>query len=118
MKKLPCSTNRYGIMPWLGTRALNTLRLSLEAKGIEIVDSDPDWVMLVAAVDDNAMLYDTLREIKTGIIEVEDLPLPGEIPLIGKYGECVPQALVRKQYIDRYIDIDEMQRELGVGSII
>ena len=94
--------------------ALNTLRLSLEAKGIEIVDSDPEWVMLVAEVEDNAMLYDALREIKTGAIEVEDLPLQSKIPWIGKYGECVPQALVRKQYIDRFIDIEEMQRELVV----
>ena len=104
-------------MPWLGTRSLNTLRLSLEAKGIEIVDSDPDWVVLVTAIDDAASLNKALNEIKTGVIEVEDLPMPDEIPWIGKYGECVPQALVRKQCIDRYIDIDEMQRELGVDTI-
>ena len=46
----------------------------------------------------------------------DDLPLPEDIPLIGKYSNCVHPALAKKQFIDDFIDIDEMQKELFVAA--
>ena len=108
------SPNRYGIVPWLGSRALNALRYALSAKGIEVVDTDTDWIMLAAVVDSGAVLENVLREIKTSRIDVEDLQLPEKLPVIGKYGGFIHPVLVKKQFIDKCIDVAEMRRELAI----
>jgi ATP-dependent Lhr-like helicase len=105
---------RYGVFPWLGTRALNALKYSFQALGIEVIQTDLDWILLTVRIDDRDALNEVLKQIKTTVPQAENLPLPATIPPIGKYGQLIPQPLVRKQFIDRYIDVDEMRRELSV----
>ncbi len=108
------SPNRFGICPWLGTRALNALSYSLRHKKIRLLTPEPDWVYLIAETDDPRIILDALKEIKTGQVAAEELPIPETLPNMGKYGPYVPRNLARKQYIDRYIDMDEMRAELRV----
>jgi ATP-dependent Lhr-like helicase len=108
------SQNRFGIFPWLGTRALSALRYSLQMRGINTTDEQGGIlsnILLVVLVESVATLETGLCEIKTGSIDTEAFSLP-EILEIGKYGEYVPLALVKKQFMDNNVDINEMQREL------
>ena len=110
------SPNRFGICPWLGTRALNALSYCIRYKKIRLLNPEPDWVYLIAETDDIEDLRDALREIKVSQIAAEELPLPDTLPNMGKYGPYVPKSLSRKQYLDRYIDLDEMRAQLRVLS--
>ena len=108
----PLSPNRYGLCPWLGTRALNALTFCLQAKGLRVLLEDSDWVVRIVEADDPAKLAGLLTEIRAEAVNADDLPLPAKLPAMGKYGDYVPPSLARKQFIDRYIDVDEMRREL------
>ena len=113
----PLSTGRYGICPWLGTRALNALAACLQYKGLSLVTSEPGWVHLVAQTEDPGQISQILKDIKTSPIHADDLPLSGDLPSMGKYNIYVPPVLARKQFADRYIDLDEMRHALMPTSI-
>jgi ATP-dependent Lhr-like helicase len=114
----PLSPNRFGLFPWLGTRALNALKYSLQAKGATITEdlggilSD---VLLVVSVENVSKLKAVLSEIKTDSVDVEAFSLPETLE-IGKYGEYVPPMLAKRQFMDNNVDIKEMQRELYLGK--
>jgi ATP-dependent Lhr-like helicase len=104
--------NIYGILPWLGTKAFNALDFILSKK-IKDRQLMPNYfpIMFVKNTSlDN--LIEALHEVKTCELTIDDLDLPKDITPIGKYGDFVPPNLIQKQFVDRFIDIDEMQREL------
>ena len=102
----------YGFFPLLGTRAQNALCFALVGKlpGCSIVTTE--WPILIVKGVTRENLLKTLRILKANPLTINDLTLPDELPPIGKYGEYVPENLLRKQFEDKYIDIDEMQSEL------
>ena len=106
------SPNSFGLFPWLGTRALNALKFAMQSKGIEITDKDSNDILLIVSVENVNELKNILKNIKTSAIDIETLPIPKEPPYFGKYSDYVPPILAYKQYIDNFIDINEMQKEL------
>ena len=106
--------NRFGIAPWLGTKALNALICALSSMNISVIDNDSSWVITVVTADNIGEVRESLRKIKKAKLSIENLSFPKELPTIGKYGNYIPKSLVIKQFFDEYIDIDEMQRVLVI----
>jgi ATP-dependent Lhr-like helicase len=104
----------YGFFPWLGTRAQNALCFALLGKLPGCVVSTVEWPMITLKGVLGENFLQALRTIKTSLITIDNLVLPDEIPIIGKYGVYVPDSLLRKQFVDKYIDIYEMQRQLTI----
>jgi ATP-dependent Lhr-like helicase len=102
----------YGFFSWLGSRAQNALCCVLRKKLPECVIETTEWPMLTLKGVSRESLSKTLKVIKTNPLTINDIVLPDELPIMGKYGEYVPDSLLRKQYTDKYIDIDEMCNEL------
>jgi len=109
----PISPNRYGLIPWIGTRAQNALIYSLMMKGIKV---DTDYFENIIFIKDIGIerITKTLKKIKTSSISIDDLPLPDDTHLIGKYSDYVHPLLAKKQFAEDFIDIEEMQKELKV----
>lgn len=106
--------NSCAFFPWLGTRAQNALSFALMKKlpGCAVVN---EWPMLIVKGVSEESLRRTLNKLKVSALTLADLALPGEtMPPIGKYGAYVPDILLRKQFADKYIDIDEMQSEWAI----
>jgi hypothetical protein len=108
----PISPNCYGLFPWLGTRAKNALMYSLQAFGLDVINKDSSDIILMVSVENTGKLKAVLNKIKVAAIDVNALPVPVRLPKMGKYGEYVPSTLAKKQFLDNFLDIDEMQKEL------
>jgi ATP-dependent Lhr-like helicase len=106
--------NVCGVFSWLGTRAQNALNFALSKKLPKCVINTTEWPMVIIKDVSRESLLKTLRMLKSYPLTIDDLALPNEFPAIGKYGEYIPENLLRKQFIDKYIDIDEMRSELTI----
>ncbi|MDR1135493.1 MAG: DEAD/DEAH box helicase [Clostridiales Family XIII bacterium] len=103
----------FGILPWLGTKALNALDFALNAYMPERIYVPAYWPVLIVKNVGYGRLMDVLAAIKTAHITKSDFIIPDEIVLRGKYNDYVPQELLQKQFLERYVDIAEMQREMS-----
>ena len=54
-----------------------------------------------------------IREILVSELDLYSLPLPDKIQINGKYNEFVPMGLLRKQFIEDYLDFEGLKRDMG-----
>ncbi|MEL7568364.1 MAG: hypothetical protein AAGU27_26300 [Dehalobacterium sp.] len=103
---------KKSIALWLGTKAENALDLALTALLPERQYPPHYWPFIIVKNVRHDALLKALEHIKTVPLSISDLSIPDEIKVEGKYNDFVPPELLRKQYVAKYIDIAEMQREM------
>jgi ATP-dependent Lhr-like helicase len=54
-----------------------------------------------------AIIHDILRSD----LNMYDLPLPEKVQVRGKYNEFIPEDLLRKQFIEDYLDFKGLQAQ-------
>lgn len=109
----PLSDKKYAIFPWVGTRQLITLNYALRHRKIK---SKLPWITCVYL----EVSFDGAKEELEGIIKeilhlelnLYDLPLPDKVQINGKYNEFIPLELLRKQFIEDYLDFDGLKEAL------
>jgi len=112
----PLSDRKYAIFPWVGTRQLMTLNYALQHRKIK---SKMPWITCVYL----EVLFDGTKEELENIIEgilysnldLYDLPLPDKVQIDGKYNEFIPFDLLRKQFIEDYLDFEGLKSALDVN---
>lgn len=107
------SPNTFGIAAWLGTKASNALDFALNTLLPERQYTPHYWPFLIVKNVNRNELIKALEHIRTSQLSVEDLLIPNDIKVEGKYNDFVPATLLRKQYVDRYIDINGLQEEMN-----
>ena len=109
----PLSNKKYAIFPWLGTRQLKSLHFALRHMGIK--SRHPFQICLYLEIIFSGTQTE-LNNIIDDIIHTEmdpyKLPLPEKVQIVGKYNEFIPQDLLRKQFIEDYLDMDGMRAGL------
>ena len=107
----PISDKKYAIFPWVGTRQLMTLNYALRHKKIK---SKLPWITCVyieAIYDGTAEeLEAVIRDIIKSPPNPYDLPLPDKVQVRGKYNEFIPPNLLRKQFIEDFLDFEGLLR--------
>lgn len=106
----PLSDKKYAVFPWVGTRQLMTLNYALRYRGLK---SRLLWRTCVYL----EVVFDGTKEELEGIIadilhsnlDLYALPLPDKIQVRGKYNEFIPQELLRKQFIEDYLDFEGLK---------
>lgn len=109
----PLSDRKYAIFPWMGTRQLMTLNYALRHRKIR---SKLPWITCVYL----EVIYDGTKEELEGIIydiisgelDLYDLPLPEKVQIEGKYNEFIPLSLLRKQFIEDYLDFEGLKDDI------
>jgi len=107
------SDKQFAIFPWIGTRQLLTLHYCLMRRGIK---NKLPWMTspyLEAYYDGteddlNHVIYDILQSD----MDMYDLPLPANIEIMGKYNEFIPKHLLRKQFIEDFLDFEGLKKDL------
>jgi len=51
-------------------------------------------------------------EILRSNLDPHTLPLPDKVQIKGKYNEFVPQKLLRKQFVEDYLDFEGLRRDM------
>jgi len=109
----PISDKKYAIFPWVGTRQLFTLHYTLLDRGIK---SKLPWmtcVYLEVIYDGTAeALEELIHEILRSDVDLYDLPLPDRVQVQGKYNEFIPQDLLKKQFVEDYLDFEGLKKAL------
>nr|WP_304971466.1 DEAD/DEAH box helicase [uncultured Acetatifactor sp.] len=107
------SKQKFAIFPWVGTRQLVTLHYALLQRKIK---SKIPWSTCLYL----EVVFDGSKEELAGIIsdilhsdlDLYSLPLPDKIQIRGKYNEFIPLELLRKQFIEDYLDFEGLKRDM------
>lgn len=109
----PLSDKKYAVFPWIGTRQLTTLNYALRHRRVKSKLPWPSCVYLEVIFDGTK---EELESIITGILhsdlDLYDLPLPDKVQIEGKYNEFIPLDLLRKQFIEDYLDFEGLKNDL------
>ena len=107
------SETKFAVFPWVGTRQLMTLHYALSKKRIK---NKLPWITsiyLEVYFDGKAdELNDIIYDILNSDLNMYELPLPDKVRVLGKYNEFVPQELLRKQFIEDYLDFKGLKEAL------
>ena len=110
----PLSDKKYAVFPWVGTRQLFTLHYALLQRKIKnrllwITSLYLEVIYDGSAGELERIIYDIIR---SGL-DLYSLPLPENAQVRGKYNEYIPQDLLRKQFVEDYLDFEGLRAELG-----
>ncbi len=107
------SEKKFALFPWVGTRQLFTLHFLLLAKGIK---SNLPWrtcVFLEVYFDGSAEeLESEIRALLRSTPNLHKLPLPDKIEILSKYNEFIPYSLLRKQFIEDFLDFEGLVEDM------
>ncbi|MDR1193532.1 MAG: DEAD/DEAH box helicase [Peptococcaceae bacterium] len=110
----PLSHRKYAVFPWVGTRQLMTLNYLLRRRGVK---SKLPWItclyLEVIFEGTGEELAGVVADSLSGEPDLYDLPLPDKVQIAGKYNEFVPPDLLRKQFIEDYLDFDGLREALA-----
>ncbi len=113
----PLSDIKFAVFPWVGTRQLLTLHYALLQRNIK---SKFPWITCVYLEVNFSGTAEELEHIIYDIIQsnlnLYDLPLPEKIQVDGKYNELIPLNLLRKQFIEDYLDFKGLQEDIRIGK--
>lgn len=111
------SERKFALFPWIGTKQLFTLHFCLLRKGIKSVLPWRTCVYLEVYYEGSAEeLEQEIALILEEEFDLNTLPLPDKIEIMNKYNEFLPPHLLRKQFIEDFLDFDGLRRELGEGN--
>ena len=106
----PLSDTKYAVFPWVGTRQLLTLHYALMKRNIK---NKLPWITCVYLEVNYNGTADELRSIIDDILRsnlnLYDLPLSDKVQINGKYNEFIPLDLLRKQFIEDYLDFEGLK---------
>ncbi len=109
----PLSERKYAIFPWVGTRQLMTLNYALRHRKIK---SKLPWITCVylEVIFDGTKeeLENIVSDILRSNLDLYKLPLPDKVQIEGKYNEFVPLDLLRKQFIEDYLDFEGLKEDI------
>jgi len=107
------SKHKFAVFPWIGTRQLVTLHYALRQRKIKSKIPWSTCLYLEVVFDGNReQLEDIIRDILRSDLDLYSLPLPDKIQINGKYNEFIPLDLLRKQFIEDYLDFEGLKRDM------
>lgn len=59
-------------------------------------------------------LEEIVREILTSEPDLYQFPLPDKVQIDGKYNEFIPKDLLRKQFIEDYLDFEGLREDIRI----
>lgn len=105
----------YAVFPFLGTRACAALMFELRRRGYEA----NIWLQRYIPVCIEIKTERSLSEIEADLCDIKQngadkyaFKIPDNCELSGKYNDYIPRELLKKQYVEDYLDTEELRDEL------
>lgn len=115
---IPLTPTSYAVFPFLGTRAVMALMYELRRRDFGSVNL---WlqryipVCLEVKTDrDISEIVEALREIKRNGADKYSFSIPDNCEISGKFNDLIPRELLKKQYIEDYLDTEDMKNNLDL----
>ena len=109
------SDKKYAIFPWVGTRQLVTLHYALLQRKIKSRLLWETCIFLEVIFDgEGKELEKIIVDILHSDLDLYALPLPDKVQIMGKYNEFIPLDLLRKQFIEDYLDFEGLKADIAL----
>ncbi len=108
---LPITDTSYAVFPFLGTRGTMALMYALRERGFRANVYLSRYIPVCIEVQtDRGMnaLASVLNDIRANGADKYGFSIPENCEISGKYNEYIPRELLTKQYIEDYLDTDEL----------
>ena len=104
---LSVTDSQFLLLPWHGTRQVDTLLALLRYAGLPVPDNFTPYYMVVSSRDNESALRETLRELCAAPPSASDLAaqMPDMALQREKYDPFVPPALLREAYASDCLDV-------------
>ncbi|NLO08555.1 MAG: hypothetical protein GX129_01630, partial [Clostridiales bacterium] len=113
----PLSDKKYAVFPWVGTRQLTTLSYALRQRRIKSKLPWPSCVYLEVIFNGTKEeLESIIKDIINSELDLYSLPLPEKVQIDGKYNEFIPLELLRKQFIEDYLDFEGLKNDINLNN--
>ena len=101
------TNNMNAVFPWLGTRELVTLSYALDYFGVENSVYIKGHAPLCIFIKNTSIeeIEEVLKKIKEKPLNKWDFNIPENACILGKFNENIPPQLLRKQYIEDYLEL-------------
>lgn len=109
----PLSEKRFAIFPWIGTRQLFTLYFALLGRGINC--KMPWRLSVYLEVFYNGSeeeLEQEIYDVLSSNLNLYNLPYPDKIQIDNKYNEFIPLTLLKKQFIEDFLDFEGLKKDM------
>ena len=108
---LPISDSGFAVFPFLGTRGTMALMYALRERGFraEVYLSKYIPICIEVTTDRGKQtLINALNEIKANGADKYKFTIPDNCEIAGKFNDYIPRGLLKKQYIEDYLDTDDL----------
>lgn len=102
-KIISVDNNLSVVIPWIGTAQLETLYYALKSKGYEVEEKQ---YYLMLKTDSKRNLENDIDDITSGNMDKYSFVYPKGIMIKNRYAEYIPEELLRKEYIEDWIDYE------------
>jgi len=111
--------NTYAIFPFLGTREFVTLFYALDYFGIDGQLHYDKGIPVCIFVKDQTKddIEKVLLKIKTEPLDMKQFKFSDEVQIKGKFNEFIPPELLKKQYIEDFLDVNGLKKNLEVENV-
>ncbi len=116
---VPLTETRFAVFRFLGTRATAALVFALRERGFDAsVWLSRQFPICIEVNTDLGIneLAAAIEEIRLNGADKYGFDIPDNCEIIGKYNDYIPRELLKKQYIEDYIDIEDMRANMGTGE--
>ncbi len=112
---VPITPTRYAVFQFLGTRAAMALVYALRERGFDANAYISRYIPVCIEVDTDM----GIEELAAAICDIREngadkygFVIPDNCEVCGKYNDYIPRELLKKQYIEDYLDTEDMQRNM------
>lgn len=105
------SDSQFAIFPWIGSKQLCALSLALESKGFSVVSKEDVYLVIESKKEKDA-LQQAIMDIMQNDIDKFSFAYQDDAQIPFKYNDFVPTELLRKQFIEDYVDLDGMKKDI------
>lgn len=119
---LPLGKNQCCIFPWMGTVAYRTLQRLLNSycrESLEISHLggiNPYYLTLKVGKNKLSSVYSEIMSLCEQRITAEDLVSHAEAPQLEKYDQFIPYQLLRKAFIQDYLNLEEVKQQVRLWN--
>lgn len=109
---LPISGTSYAVFPFLGTRGTMALMYALRERGFQANVYLSHYIPVCIEVQTDMgkdRLIAALNSIKEKGADKYGFKIPENCEISGKYNDYIPRELLTKQYVEDYLDTEELK---------
>lgn len=105
------SDSQFAIFPWIGSKQLCALSFALESKGFSVVSKDGIYLVIKSKKEKDELQQAIINIMKNDIDKFSFL-YQDDVQIPFKYNDFVPAELLRKQFIEDYVDLYGMKKDI------